>query len=75
MPPIQDASPPPLSLGEDFSGRFREWFHEVGDDFSFPGGLEEIGMDWAGKFLAPVLTERINEARSEIIPVGLNHEV
>lgn len=56
-----------------FSGRFGELFHEAGGDFYFPGGLEEIGVDWAGKFLAQVLTERINGVGPEIIPAGLNH--
>jgi hypothetical protein len=61
-----------------FSGRFGELFHEAGGDFYFPGGLEEIGVDWAGKFLAPVLTECINGAGPKIIPAernqGLGHE-
>jgi hypothetical protein len=77
LPPplIPDASPPPLSLREEFPGRFRERFHGVGDDFSFPCGLEGIGVYWAGKFLTPGLTECINGDGLKFIPVGLDHGV
>jgi hypothetical protein len=78
-PPFQDASPPPpapsVTTAEDFFCRFGERFHGAGGDFYFPGGLEEIGVDWTDKFLTPVLTERINGAGLEIIPVGMNHVV